>query len=211
MNSSSSIHPPFVYLLMVVLTLAGCASMSEKECTTADWRLIGYEDGIAGRSTLRLQAHREACAEHGVTPVLDVYLAGHREGVLVYCRPGKVFSLAREGHTYPEICPVELEQELRPAYRDGAKVYQQRSRVQKIEQRMAAKQNEFNEIDQTLADYQKQIIARHTADARRLELLAETVSLSKRQDRLEEEISALEDRLQSRRQQLKRMEARLQY
>ena len=211
MNSSSSIRLPFACLLTVVLTLAGCASMSEKECTTADWRLIGYEDGIAGRSTLRLQAHREACAEHGVSPVLDVYLAGHREGVVVYCRPGKVFSLARAGHAYPEICPVELEGELRPAYRDGAKVYQQRSRVKKIEQRMQAKHNEFNEIDQTLADYQKQIIGRHTADHRRLELLAETVSLSKRQDRLEVEIVALEEQLQVRRRQLKRMEASLQY
>lgn len=206
MNPSSTIHPPLLYLVMGIFTLAGCASMNEKECKTADWRLIGYEDGIVGRSTIQLKEHREACAEHGVSPDLDLYLTGHREGMMVYCRPVNAFSLGRGGHAYPAICPAKLEDELRPAYRDGAKVHQYRSRVKKVQQRLTNKRRRYDENDQTLADYQKELIGRKTSNDRRLELLAETVTLSKRQDRLKEEITVLEEKLHLRRRELKRLE-----
>ena len=40
-------------LLAVLLTaLGGCAGMGADECRTADWRAIGYEDGVQGHSGL---------------------------------------------------------------------------------------------------------------------------------------------------------------
>ena len=50
-------------LLLVAMSFAACASMSEDECRTADWRTIGYEDGAAGASATALGHRREACAD----------------------------------------------------------------------------------------------------------------------------------------------------
>ena len=93
MNPSLTQHHSLLTLLIGVITLTGCASMSVDECKTADWRMIGYEDGITGRSALQLKEHRKACAEHGIAPNLDVYLTGHEQGLMVYCRPVKAFDL----------------------------------------------------------------------------------------------------------------------
>jgi hypothetical protein len=196
---------------MAMFTLIGCSSMNEKQCHTADWRLIGYEDGLAGHSSLQLKQHREACAKHGISPDLDQYLTGHREGLVVYCRPTKAFNLGRAGQSYPGICPTEMEDSLRPAYRDGAKVYKYHSKVQKVQQRLTAKRNQFEQNKQTLSEYQKELISQGTSKQRRLEILADSVSLSKQQDQLEDEIFVLKDKLRIRKGELKRLEARLEY
>jgi hypothetical protein len=63
------------------LLLGACAAkMSKDECRTVDWRTVGYEDGVAGQPGNRIGEHRRACAEHGVTPDLNAYLAGRDRG-----------------------------------------------------------------------------------------------------------------------------------
>jgi len=37
-------------LLLVILALGGCASLSENECRTADWESIGYIDGVSDKA-----------------------------------------------------------------------------------------------------------------------------------------------------------------
>ena len=54
--------------LIGLLLITGCASLDKQECRLADWRMIGYEDGAAGRSGTRIGDHRAACAQHGVIP-----------------------------------------------------------------------------------------------------------------------------------------------
>ena len=39
-----------VFVSLSLLLLGGCATMSEQECLVSDWRAIGYEDGVQGRS-----------------------------------------------------------------------------------------------------------------------------------------------------------------
>lgn len=183
--------------------------MSEEECHTADWRLIGYEDGSAGRSTLQIKQHREDCADHGISPKLDLYLAGHREGLQVYCRPVKAYHLGRAGHAYPAICPSETEEALRPAYQDGMRVYRQRTKIKQLEQRLQARRKDADALEQTLANHQAELIAKQTNAARRLELLAEIMNLSEQQEHNNQTISDLEHRLRTRRRELKRLETNL--
>ncbi|MCP4289671.1 MAG: hypothetical protein GY792_35490, partial [Gammaproteobacteria bacterium] len=35
-----------VAILVVLVMLQGCATLDKDECMLADWRLIGYQDGI---------------------------------------------------------------------------------------------------------------------------------------------------------------------
>ena len=84
----SARHRLALPLAAIACLLAGCSStMSKDECRTVDWRTVGYEDGVAGRSGERIGEHRKACAEHGVTPDLNAYRAGRAEGLREYCQP----------------------------------------------------------------------------------------------------------------------------
>src|SRR6478609_9316856 len=96
-------------ILVAVLALGGCASMSREECLTVDWRTVGYEDGAAGYSGDRIGEHRKACAKHGVTPDLSAYQAGRSEGLQEFCRPQNGFRLGANGGSYGGQCPAELD------------------------------------------------------------------------------------------------------
>lgn len=198
-------------LLAGIFALSGCASLNEKECQTADWRMIGYEDGTVGRSTIQLKDHRKACAKHGITPDLDAYRQGHEAGLVEYCHPVKAYQLGKGGNAYPRLCPAEKESALRPAYRDGKKVYELQSVIRKTQQRLSGKQRELKEITQTLNGYQAEIISKGTTSDRRRLLLAETVRLSKREDEIHDQIAVLEQKLQARKKNLKRLESKLAY
>src|SRR6188508_963801 len=84
----------------ILLALAGCAGMSEQACLTSDWRTVGFEDGSLGRSEATIGNYRKACAEHGVSPDLAEYRAGHAEGVQTYCRPANGFEVGHSGAAY---------------------------------------------------------------------------------------------------------------
>ena len=63
-------------ILAVLALLQGCATLDKDECMLADWRLIGYQDGVAGKSATVVGKYREDCAKHAVVPDLDAYRAG---------------------------------------------------------------------------------------------------------------------------------------
>ncbi|MET0809299.1 MAG: DUF2799 domain-containing protein [Pseudoxanthomonas sp.] len=84
---------------LLILALSGCATMNKDECLTVDWRTVGYEDGVAGRSGDRIAQHRKACAKHGVAPDLDAYQSGRDQGLREYCQPDNGYQLGARGGT----------------------------------------------------------------------------------------------------------------
>ena len=78
---------------VLLALLAGCASLDKDECRTADWYAVGLEDGARGRALDRLGDHRRACAEHGVTPHTERYLAGRSEGLRSFCTYERGFGM----------------------------------------------------------------------------------------------------------------------
>ncbi|TXH05285.1 MAG: DUF2799 domain-containing protein [Nevskiaceae bacterium] len=94
-------------LLLPALAAAGCATLSESECHTADWRELGRSDGAHGYEASRLGDHMEACGKYGVTPDGDAYRAGRSEGLQQYCQPDNALQLGRSGNGYNSVCPGE--------------------------------------------------------------------------------------------------------
>ena len=88
--------------------LQSCATLSGNECETADWWLIGQEDGSEGLPLTHLSEHRESCAEHGVAPDQDAYTKGHRSGLAVYCTRFTGYKVGRSGQPYHGICDGSL-------------------------------------------------------------------------------------------------------
>ena len=118
-------------LAIGTLLLAACSTttLDKDECLAVDWRTIGYEDGVAGRSGERIGLHRKACAEHGVTPDLEAYRAGRAEGMREFCQPHNGYRAGVNGVTYYDSCPDDLAPAFVAAYDSGRALYVREQRV----------------------------------------------------------------------------------
>ena len=75
------------FVLLFVVALAGCESMSVSECKVADWARVGYTDGSAGTAQGRLADYAEDCGKTGITPDRRAYRQGWDAGIQTYCTP----------------------------------------------------------------------------------------------------------------------------
>jgi hypothetical protein len=187
---------PSTILLMV---LCGCAGMGSEECLTADWRAIGYEDGVRGQSAAYFGTRRKACAEHGVTADFDAYLAGRAEGVAHFCRPQNGYHLGANGQQYSGICPVELEQAFLAAYDDGYGLYERGAALNRIRKRLHHSQERAKEIEYLLAETTALLISPHLEATQRAtvaielkQLTEEKISVERAIDQLEHDYAAAE-------------------
>ncbi|MDX1431898.1 MAG: DUF2799 domain-containing protein [Gammaproteobacteria bacterium] len=200
-------HPLASAWLLAAALLAGCASMDEDECRSADWRLVGYEDGAAGRSAAHVGEHREACADYRISPDMEAYREGREAGLREYCRAPNGFRLGQAGGSYGGVCPTDLEAEFRDAYDAGYRVYTARSRVRSTEKRIRSKERELASIKKRYSSMTNEMISDGTTTARRAELLVETTQSAQRQGELEAEVLSLERELVEQRRQLAEIES----
>jgi len=124
--------------------MAGCASMSEKECLSANWADQGYRDGRAGQPLARLEEHREACAKVGVIPDVKQYHAGRDRGVLEYCTPASAVREGRLGRSYRNACPMRLEGVFLEYHDLGYRAYQAEQRVESLDREMQRTQRSLD-------------------------------------------------------------------
>lgn len=178
----------------VALLLAGCASnsMDQAQCRTADWRAIGYEDGSQGRSTTALGSRRQACAEHGVTPDFQAYMAGHSQGIGQFCRPQNGYRLGTSGYRYGGVCPPQLESAFLAAHADGYGLYQRRATVKRLSRLIARKQQRSNTIEQLMARKTAALVSPRMYPSKRVEIGVELKQLTEERLNIEREISQLQ-------------------
>ncbi len=189
-------------LAIAALALGGCASMNETECRTVDWRTIGYEDGVAGRSGDRIGEHRKACAKHGVSPDLVQYQAGRNDGLREYCQPSNGFRVGANGHGYAGICPADLDAAFTGAYESGRQLYHLESRVANARNEIESKRRELNHVEDQMVRRSALIVAGDTPTEVRAQALIDTKQLAERAGRLKAEIRGLEHDLPRYEQEL---------
>ncbi len=127
----------------LVALLSACASMSEKECLTANWTDQGYRDGRDGYPLSRLQDHREACSAVRVVPDSQQYQAGREVGIREYCSPANAVREGRLGRSYRNSCPMELDRSFRHYHELGYQVYSVEQRLDSLNNEMRRKQREL--------------------------------------------------------------------
>lgn len=180
--------------------------MSDDECRLADWRTIGYEDGVSGRPASHVGERREACADHGVTPDLAAYRQGRDEGLREYCTPASGYRLGRKGQRLHVVCPSELQGDFRDAYKSGREIYQAAAVVRATKSRLQRKKRELEEVRSALTTNAGELVAPGTDTERRIELLVETGDLASRKKTLENEINKLRIDLDRHREKLAGLE-----
>jgi len=112
-----------ISILLMVGLFSGCASMSKKECLTADWHAVGHSDGARGVHFNNLSKHRKACNKYEVIPDEEAYHAGWERGIRNYCTSDRGYQVGAAGQPYRSICPQDVEQNFRTGWKKGVRQY----------------------------------------------------------------------------------------
>jgi ribosome modulation factor len=173
--------------------LGACSSqMSKDECRTVDWRTVGYEDGVAGRPGDRIGEHRRACAEHGITPDLNAYLAGRAEGLKEYCQPHNGYRAGASGRTYYDVCPAEMSAAFEQAYDEGRALYVREQRVRDADQQIETKRQEIRRLEDRIAASAFDVADATATAEQRTQAVLDTKQAAERIGRLKAEVAELE-------------------
>lgn len=108
-----------IVMILINVSVIGCATLSKEECLQGDWKNIGYRDGTHGYDLTRFEQHQTACADYHVALDRNAYQAGHDEGLVVYCTPSNGFNLGERVEDYGGICPPYLESAFLKQYERG--------------------------------------------------------------------------------------------
>jgi Protein of unknown function (DUF2799) len=193
MYGSARALPEFgVGLLLVALLISGCTGMSQKECAVADWRTVGYEDGVNGYSGGRIGHYRTACAKYAVTPDLASYQAGREQGLREFCRPANGYRIGTAGGGYGGVCPADLEPAFLSAFNAGHELYTLQARVWNADAQLDAKRRELAGLEQGIAAASTAVVSDNTTGGQRAQALVDAAQMAEQVGRLRQEIHQLE-------------------
>jgi len=196
-----------IAIVLSMIGLSGCASMSAEECAVTDWRTIGFEDGSLGFTADRIGAHRKACAKHGVAPDFDAYQTGRKEGLRQYCQPSRGFNVGASGARYNGVCPSDLEPDFVNAFNSGHTLYNLRSNVNSTTSRINSREAALDNKENRVRTVEASLISRETTNEDRVLLLVELKELSEEIGEIEAEIVQLVEERAVYEQQLAAYEA----
>lgn len=186
-------RPAALLTVACTLLVCGCAAkMGKDECRTVDWRTVGYEDGVAGQPGDRIGAHRRACAEYGVTPDLNAYLAGREAGLREYCQPHNGYRAGAGGYTYYDTCPADLAPAFEQAYDEGRALYVRERRVADTDERIEDRRREIRRLEDRVAESAFDVIDAKATPEQRTQGVLDTKQAAERIGRLKAEIAELE-------------------
>ncbi|HTN49929.1 MAG TPA: DUF2799 domain-containing protein [Burkholderiaceae bacterium] len=196
MNASPRISFWTVALLVTTL-LAGCATgFGKDECVMADWRMIGYEDGLHGLPADRIGAHRAACAKYQVTPNLAAYSEGRERGLAEYCQPKNGFRAGLNGAGYANVCSGAGEMAFVDSYRYGRQIFDARTELRSTQARLRGARDGLAQTDAAMASVTTELVLPNVAVERRAYLASELVRLTQERGDLVTRIDQLSVRAQ---------------
>lgn len=198
--------PRWLLIVLLGLLVTGCASMDEDECRVADWRAIGYEDGVSGKSPSHIGERREACAEYGVAPDFVAYRQGRDEGLREYCTPASGYRLGRNGRPFTSVCPASLQADFLDAYKSGREIYQAAAVVNSTRSKLKRKKHELEDIRSSITSGTAELVSPDTGTDRRIELVVELQDLHSRKSAVERQIDRLRIALDRHRHRLAALE-----
>ena len=167
--------------------LAACETgppISPAQCSVADWRAVGDQDGASGRAPERFVALQQACAAVGLGADQSLYMQGRGEGLATYCQPDRGFRLGLAGTGYNGVCPPDLDVVFRGAHDDGMRAYNALSAQRSAESTISSLRSEREDIEHKIDANEAGLIASQT-DAERQRHRDELIHLRDDRNRIE--------------------------
>lgn len=159
--------------------LAGCDSMSKRECEQANWQGRGLEDGRAGRPASYISSHREACGKAGIEPDAALWRAGWSKGIVSYCTPNSAWMAGVNNQLYAGVCADLDEATFLRYHRAGQLVYKARQDLTQNQSRLNQLGNDLRKASRE--DDRKRLrdeMARMERERNRLTALLVTLELA---------------------------------
>lgn len=180
-----------------VALLAGCTTMTKEQCLAGAWGEKGYQDGLSGYRTSRLDDHAQACAKFGVEANPGAYLSARDDGLRTYCTWESGFRHGRQGNSYGGVCSLAEERDFLPAYQDGQRIYI-------VEQAVTSAESALNSAISRINDREDKL------EAKQRELRQDGLTDEQRQ-RIRERIREVRGELQDARRDARQAEEALRY
>ena len=178
--------------VLVMAWLGGCTTgMGRDQCAAADWRMIGYEDGLHGLPADRIGAHRVACAKHQVVPDFVAYTEGRERGLREYCQPRNGFRVGLAGAGYANVCPDVAETGFTQAYRSGREIHDARVALRSTQARLRGAREGLTNTEAAMASATAEVVLPHVPTERRAWLATELVRLTQERSNLMARIDQL--------------------
>jgi len=181
---STIMHKSLLLILPLLCMVSACATLSEKECHTADWHQLGVQDGRTGLPERQLDDYAKSCKEYGIRPDTQQYLAGREAGLKQYCIPSNAFRTGLKGEAYQGVCPADIDMAFHLNNSAAINVYQARKRIEDIDSRLDHLEHELSEKDKPEKD--------------RLRLRKEIRDLDRDRDHLKADLRFAEHELEMR-------------
>jgi len=181
MNASPRSLASLAAVLAIALLSACATGMGKDECVAADWRMIGFEDGLRGFPADRIGTHRVACAKHQVTPDLAAYMEGRDRGLVQYCQPRNGYRVGLNGSGYANVCPAVTEAGFLNGYQWGRQIHDARADLRGTQARLRSARDGIVHTDNAIASATAELLLANVPKDRRVFLAQELVRLG--QDR----------------------------
>lgn len=182
-------------LCLGATAMAGCGGMSANECELADWRAVGYEDGVRGVTSDHFGSYRRACAEHEVAPDFETWQEGRQAGLREYCQPARAYREGASGRDYQGICPPDLEGPYLASYEEGRTLYDLEYAVRSTSHKIDQRRSRIDAIEVELTELAGDVLLGEKTSEQRAALVVRTKQLVEERATLGSEIDALEKRL----------------
>ncbi len=182
----------FLATCLIPIALSGCATLDKNECLSANWYLIGVEDGADGERLSRIRDHREACSDYRVIPDLSDYTNGRREGLRQYCTESIGFSQGLRGDEYRGVCPKTLEDDFLAGYDSGIVLYRATESKKQVERQLRHQQHRLAKTHDAIDAKRGLLITSESGAKNRAELLSQLDQLMNKRERLKWRIHQLD-------------------
>ena len=172
----------------MVFALQSCASLSEEDCLTVDWGVLGETDGQLGRPLSELNRYRRDCAQYDVVPDTRAYTEGRERGLTVYCTESNGYREGRNGAANRLVCPALLEPGFRRGYDLGRAVHVSLTELATSNDAIGSARAEIDQLESDIADHRESIRSDDLDDEDRKALNDEIDSMERRIKGLEKDI-----------------------
>ena len=166
-------------LLSSVVILNGCAIMSKNECLSANWGLIGQNDGYNGNGSF-MQKRAQACMKHNAVLDTTAYTNGYKKGLKNYCNPQTIFDYALQGRGTYQSCPMGMQNNLRPYYNVAYQFYRANKSLKSIEDTIASAKSTMYNSD-VKEEYRKSARERYNEASNKLGQIQREYNLAERE------------------------------
>ena len=191
-----------IWILVLIVTIPGCATRPPDPCRANDWYAIGYEDGRAGRLAESVPVPGQGCLAGLAEPELARYRLGREAGLSVYCEPRTGFQLGMEGHEYAGGCPAPAEAAFLRAYNHGKQIHDVETQIRRLDSILAVNESERDRLDHSILQRRTELAEARLGAGVPETLRAELRELEATAEMVEAEIDALRAALREQHVQL---------